>query len=36
MAAGVAEAEVAAALRERLTDGDADVRAYARLALGGA
>ncbi|MFF2816276.1 fumarate reductase/succinate dehydrogenase flavoprotein subunit [Kitasatospora cineracea] len=36
MAAGAAEADVAAALRERLTDGDADVRAYARLALGGA
>ncbi len=36
MAAGVAEADVAAALRERLTDGDADVRAYARLALEGA
>ncbi|MEU5387964.1 HEAT repeat domain-containing protein, partial [Kitasatospora cineracea] len=36
MAAGAAEAHVAAALRERLTDGDADVRAYARLALGGA
>ncbi|WP_030462110.1 fumarate reductase/succinate dehydrogenase flavoprotein subunit [Kitasatospora sp. NRRL B-11411] len=36
MAAGAAEADVAAALRERLTDGDADVRAYARLALEGA
>ncbi|MFJ5233107.1 fumarate reductase/succinate dehydrogenase flavoprotein subunit [Kitasatospora sp. NPDC088391] len=33
MAAGTAEAVVAAALHERLTDPDADVRAYARLAL---
>ncbi|WP_033221690.1 fumarate reductase/succinate dehydrogenase flavoprotein subunit [Kitasatospora phosalacinea] len=36
MAAGAAVPGVDAALRERLADGDADVRAYARLALKGA
>ncbi|BAJ29128.1 MULTISPECIES: fumarate reductase/succinate dehydrogenase flavoprotein subunit [Kitasatospora] len=36
LAAGTAEPAVEAALRERLADGDADVRAYARLALKGA
>ncbi|GAA2103372.1 fumarate reductase/succinate dehydrogenase flavoprotein subunit [Kitasatospora saccharophila] len=36
MAAGATGTDVAAALRERLADGDADVRAYARMALEGA